>query len=355
MGSESKADNASRIAATNRSLYPRRLDAIVACVGYGNYLAEAIDHNRGLVDSLTVVTTSKDKRTQRAAKNTRGVRLVICDDHRNGGDSFNKGNLLNAAVLDRKPKDWVLFFDADIILPHGLREWFKDRVLNPGMLYFTSRYHSNSEKQTRRLLACPELIQELQIRSPGADRFPWGYFQLWNVNAQSIRDCMPDPVGRMWPTAGSVDNHFMRQWPKEKRIRIDLGSDRSLSCVHIWHGDWTAGWHGGINVGKDKWWFHGQTDHPHRGMYYFGEGNPPSPNRWIKLARTDTGDQVVFWWQDGDPEVKIDRQMAKYKGFGFFSGRCVWNSQPIETVQVDVYSIENLPEKDRALIIGDRK
>jgi hypothetical protein len=302
-------------------------------------------------ESLTVVTTSKDKRTHQAVEAVPEVRLVVCDDYQEGGDSFNKGNLLNAALDVVRPKDWVLFFDADILLPIGLQEWFHSRILNPGVLYYTSRFHSTSIDQMEKIRQRPELIDELRIRSPGADRFPWGYFQLWNVRAKAIRDRMPLPVGTMWPTAGSVDNHFMRQWPLKKRVRIDLGNSRRLSCIHIWHGDFTSGWHGGVDVGSTKWKFCGQVNHSQNGMYYF-DGQLPKSERWIKLARTDTGEQVVFWWRTGDPDVMIDKQRAKYKSWGFFNGRCIWDSRPIKTVQIDVYSIETLPEADNSLIVG---
>jgi hypothetical protein len=167
-------------------------------------------------------------------------------------------------------------------------------VLNPGCIYYTTRFHATSESAFDRVKADWREIDQLTFRDIGHDAMPWGYFQLFNKKASSLagRKAL---ISEAWPTAGTVDRQFMELWPRSKRVKID-DHTRCLSVVHIWHGDWTDSW--SCHGQSGRWRFAGQTAGTD------SEGNPPTTKvvYWARqpelpslllLQRIDTEESII--------------------------------------------------------------
>ena len=240
-----------RISKNNKSIKPKYLEGVMVCVDLGEQLKQTLHKNVDYFDSLVIVTTSDDTKTQEIVKQT-GATLVISDSCYNNGDSFNKGNMINSGLEQMELKDWVLFIDADIILPENFRNKLFDLILNPGCLYYTRRLHILDKKDYK---DCPAL-RLIDFSKPLDNFQPWGYFQLWNVNARSLKEFMKTKYPSCFCSAGNVDTWFQYRYPKDKKIPLCKTGD--FDVVHIPHGDLSSRWNGNRN--NTGWTYVGQCN-----------------------------------------------------------------------------------------------
>lgn len=192
------------------------LSAIVICVDYADQLAKGLAKWRDGVDRLLVVSAPRDEATRELCK-AEGVQVCLTDVFWEGGAKFNKGAAMVAAYRKLQPKDWALFFDADIEPPEGWRYALEGVV--PGTLYGAKRRQAGGELILERDLA--------------------GYFQLAHVSDPNMRH---DPIVDVhWFHAGNYDTTFMQRWPESKQ--------RYLPFEVVHHGEMGKNWCG---VGNDK-------------------------------------------------------------------------------------------------------
>lgn len=209
-----------RVSSDNRRIRPHKLSGVVVSVGYGELLERNIFQNTDHFDELVIVTSTDDLLTQQVANNAKS-KVVITDRCYADNHAFNKGRMLNAGFEALSSPDWIIFHDADVLLHKDTGSFIRSHVLNPGCLYYTDRHESRSPAN---------------INSE-----PNGYFQLWNVRAQSIRDAAKrlKPCAETFCSAASVDSHFMQQWHPSKRIHIP-----SIPVTHSDHGPFASNWNG---------------------------------------------------------------------------------------------------------------
>ena len=91
-----------------------RLEAVVICVDYADYLAETLPFLLPHVDDVVVVTTPDDGRTHRVCKR-HGVRFLPTRCFYREGEPFNKARGINYGLANLKLDGWVLHIDADIV------------------------------------------------------------------------------------------------------------------------------------------------------------------------------------------------------------------------------------------------
>jgi hypothetical protein len=222
-----------RVSPDNRSMMPRKLSAVVVCVGRAEHLRQTLEHNAGQVDELIAVIHPEDKESFRVVSGIQrtspammmGIRIWLssrCDDR---DFAFNKGAMLNDGLKALAPDaDWVVLTDADCFLPGNLREYVRTHALNPGVLYGASRNEGG-----------------------GLNSEPNGYFQLFNKRASAIRYKWPAVMSEEFCSAGGIDSWFMQQFPAGKRHVIP-----ELAVRHIDHGgELGAGWNG--TTESPKW------------------------------------------------------------------------------------------------------
>lgn len=188
-----------RVGAGNISTKPRKLAGVVVSVGFGAVLAETLPLNVGHFDELVVVTTSDDHESQNLARQ-HGARLVISDRCYDDDHAFNKGRLVNDGFAALTDPDWVILFDADVILHPDTRALVIGNSFNPGCLYFTARRERGRDS-----------ADQMQAS---------GYFQMFNPRATAIRDSLSPLQSEEFCSAGSVDSCFQQRWPADRRVAV---------------------------------------------------------------------------------------------------------------------------------------
>lgn len=228
------------------SVRPKKLSAVVVCVGYADKLKHTLPTNMGLtckpeggirtypqVDEMIVVTTSEDIQTRQICHNF-GVRVVISNSCYDDNASFNKGKLQNVGLASLTNPDWVVFCDADVFLNPRLLEYVKSHTFNPGCIYGAPRHHIEESEASKIMESHP------MDRPEGIDNEPNGFFTLFNPRAQSLQGRPLDKLmSEAFCSAGGIDSWFMQQFPPDKRIMLP-----EIPVVHIAHGEFGDNWNG---------------------------------------------------------------------------------------------------------------
>jgi hypothetical protein len=222
-----------------------RLEAVTTCVGFDDLLDFTIGTNHPHLDTLIVVTSHDDKKTQQVCLK-HGVICVPTDLFQKNGRSFNKGAAINAGFGHFQYHGWRLHLDVDIALPDNFkRVLFNHTHLEQDCLYGADRQdiigqaEFNAWRQAS--LRMPQALYRSGIsashggavhqKTPSAssarfvDRLhgycPIGFFQLWHASRQAG---YPYSLG----TAAHDDVLFACLWPEAKRRLLP-----SVVCYHL--------------------------------------------------------------------------------------------------------------------------
>ena len=233
-----------------------KINGLVVCVNYSEFLKQGFDRWLEGLDSLTVVTTPDDKDTIDLVTFhplRRKIHLADTNLFYADGASFNKGRAMEWARRTIMPwTDWILFFDADVIPPRG---WYNQlKEVQPGYLYSAWRYQCDDVSQidTPNLPHCP------------GDVIGVGYFQLFHSQDQVVRGRVP-LIDTWWLHAGNYDNRLMSRWMSSRRRAL------SFDLAHIGPRDnW---WGRGKKVEFDKM----QAERKRRGGRWDHERIPGVP------------------------------------------------------------------------------
>jgi len=201
-----------------------KIEAVVVCVNYSDFLAVTMPKNIELVDRLVVVTHYDDKATQNICRKF-SVDCITTDVMHDDGDRFNKGRLINLGLSNLRHDDWLMHLDADIMLPHRFRHALKMAKLDKRRLYGVDRLNTLSWENWERHKN--ETVPQHQYRFmvtpqrafPIASRLlhleygycPIGFTQIWH---SCVRRNYPIVCG----SAEHSDVLFAVQWPREQRI-----------------------------------------------------------------------------------------------------------------------------------------
>jgi glycosyltransferase involved in cell wall biosynthesis len=203
-----------------------RLECVVTCVGFDDFLDVCLGVNHSHVDTLIVVTDHNDKKTQQVAAK-HGCICVQSDLFKKNGRNFNKGAAINAGFSRFQYHGWRMHLDADILLPDSFRRiLFNHTDLDRSCIYGADRtdVHGMDElkKVRRKRHEQPQFAWGFFIESffdralsprymdPLRGYVPIGYFQLWHASAQKA---YPYSLG----TASHDDVQFAEQWSRIHR------------------------------------------------------------------------------------------------------------------------------------------
>lgn len=204
-----------------------KIEAIVTCVQYSDFLAETLPHNRTLFDRMIVVTAPEDKETRALCEHW-NVECLPTDSFNSRWDQFCKGAAINDGLAKLDKSDWIVHLDADILLPPLTRGLLEDAALDPSFIYGIDRVMVTDYVKWRKFLSKPvsQLAGGAFLRVEEflrGDRLvtrqfggwvPIGFFQMWHGSS-----------GRLtYPTehtsAARGDVQFATQWPRTKRALI---------------------------------------------------------------------------------------------------------------------------------------
>ena len=225
-----------------------KIEAVVTCCNYGDFLAHSLPHNRTLFDRIIVVTAPEDKATQKVCEYW-NVECVRTDKFQSHWGQFHKGAGINAG-LERLDRDgWLVHMDSDIVLPPLSRRFLEMADLDRGYLYGADRFMCASFEEWIRFVSKPRLLHEnkswvhmdtfpMGVRV-AMEQFggylPIGFFQMWHGSTGIVK--YPDDH----TSAARSDTAFAAQWPRNRRallpevVAYHLESEKSPMGAN-WNG-----------------------------------------------------------------------------------------------------------------------
>lgn len=213
-----------------------RLEAVITCSNYGDYLAETLPRVRPLFDKVVVVTDREDKETAEVARRC-SASYYATDVMRRNGQTFNKGAAIQFGLSYLSTQTWICHLDADTWLPPNARLWFERRLHNQQCIYGIDRVNCVGWDRWRKFISQPTLGHDYGCRVPVPGGFPlldrialedqggWlpiGFCQVWHTSAK-----------RRYPSSHMDDAErgdvlFAQQWEPEERVLIP-----EIIAVHL--------------------------------------------------------------------------------------------------------------------------
>ena len=230
---------------------PFKMEGVIVCVNYSDFLAHTLPHNKQYFDRLVVVTDTKDLKTKNLC-DFYNVYCVQTDEFYSEGDKFNKGKGINAglAVLDKT--DWVVHLDADIFLPSLTRSILEESKLDKKGIYGIDRMMCPNYEEWMDFLEEPTLLHTawiyvhptkfkmgVRVAQYKHDGYlPIGFFQMWNPCVSGI-----DSYPQKHDGAARTDMQMALQFKRNHRhlipelIAIHLESEESSEEMGAnWNG-----------------------------------------------------------------------------------------------------------------------
>lgn len=203
-----------------------RIEVVIVCHNYSDFLAETLPRNISQVDRLVVMTHPSDTKTKALCSKYSAECFSTEEMHKNN-DKFNKGRVLNLGMAHLRGWDWFLLIDADIVLPHRFKAMLEKADLMRDAIYGADRcnVYGWDHWQDHKDKIEPHYSDRYFIQPPkefplGArivhSQFgycPIGYFQLFH-SSQHKRYHIEQGTGE------HSDVLFATQWPRDKRILL---------------------------------------------------------------------------------------------------------------------------------------
>jgi len=215
-----------------------KIEGVVICVNYSDFLKNTLPHNKSFFDRLVVVTDEKDIETKNVCE-FYNVQCVVTNDFYEGDSTVpNKARGINAGLKALSLDGWVLHMDADIWLPPLTRIILQRYPLVEDRIYGIDRMMCNSYEEWHNFLTDTTKpihegwiylhlhtfpIGQRIVQYHGDGYMPIGYFQLWNPKGSGVYTY---PVNK--PGYDRTDVLHLKQFPVEKRDFIP-----DLVCIHL--------------------------------------------------------------------------------------------------------------------------
>ena len=209
-----------------------RIEAVITCVDYPDFLEQTLPFNLPHLDRVVVVTSFDDDNT-RAICAKWSVECISTDAFFEKGESFNKGHGINMGLQFMRQNGWMLHLDADVVLPLSFRNMLGKSALQRDSLYGAARANVRGwkawEKIKSKWFTNPQFGHNCLVDTPAENPMgatlvhkqygycPIGYFQLWHSSYMkrfNIR--YPDIQG----TAEHDDVQFALRWSRKNRIQL---------------------------------------------------------------------------------------------------------------------------------------
>jgi glycosyltransferase involved in cell wall biosynthesis len=233
-----------------------RIEALVTCWNYADFLAETLDSVVAFADEVLVVTHPDDKRTISLCEH-RGVRCEPTATWARHGATLDKAAAINHGLRHLPMADWVAHLDADIWMPAESRRIVENAELDPAKVYGCSRCNCVGHEAWDEFRAAPwsngrpphYIVSPYRgmdvgghISHPAYGGYvPIGFFQLWNPKASGVAKYPEVQRG----DAEHTDVLFAVQGRWSDRMnRVHLAELLAVHLVSGKGGPMGANWHG---------------------------------------------------------------------------------------------------------------
>lgn len=207
-----------------------KIEAVIVCVNYADFLAHTLPHDLVHFDKIVVVTAPFDTATQRVCEHY-GVKCHQTDAMQaQWKGKFHKGAGIaeGLELLDRDA--WIVHKDADVVMPPHFRKVVQGAQLDTRMIYGADRAEFKTFEDWERFYQAPEphtqggflthtshtgQLLGTRLTFPHSGGYlPIGYFQMWHADS-GVRTYMQGHGD-----AGREDCTFATQWPRSRRALI---------------------------------------------------------------------------------------------------------------------------------------
>jgi hypothetical protein len=212
------------------------IHGVVVSDGYADYLDIALTHNRADLSHCVVVTSPKDKDSQKVAGKHNCI-LIVTDDGRKDGGEFNKGLLIERGLQQLPSSGWRVHFDADIVFPGNFRQRLGAVGLDKQCLYGVDRMNVVGEGAWQKVLDSGWTHAGFQYHhflTNTIDRadlgsrivygehgwIPIGFFQLWHAEAEYTGIYRTRTYATGSSSAVHDDVQFGLRWDRKHRVLI---------------------------------------------------------------------------------------------------------------------------------------
>ena len=230
-----------------------KIEAVMVCDHYSDFLRSTLPANKHLFDRIVVVTSAEDRETQRICE-FHHVECVKTDALQSRWKKFCKGAGINEGLGKLSKDGWVVHIDSDIYLPPLTRIMLQNANLDKSFIYGIDRFNVKGYKAWDEFLSMPRLQHECdsyvhlnafplgtRVTSKEVGGYvPIGFFQMWSPKVSGI-SVYPE----QHTDAGRGDMVFAKKWPRHKRgfipeiVGYHLESKDS-KMMSNWHGRVTA-------------------------------------------------------------------------------------------------------------------
>ena len=218
------------------------LEAVTVCIGYADFLAQAVPYNRPLF-ARWIVATSPDDHATREVCRRYNLQTILTNDHTHGGE-FAKGRVVERALQHLSADGWRMHLDADIVLPRNTRHMLDIAGLQEDCIYGADRVMVKSWEQWQAVRASGYLDDQhdyhCRIRFPAGIELgtrwahpvqgwcPIGWMQLWHSSQDEWNGVRVKPYPLHHGNACRTDVQHSLQWDRAKRVLLP-----EIIAVHL--------------------------------------------------------------------------------------------------------------------------
>jgi len=217
-------------------MFHQKIEAVTVCIGYADFLKEAIPWNLPHFNRWIIVTSKEDEATRELCRKYR-LQCLVTNDHNRDG-AFSKGRMIERGLQHCSSDSWLLHIDADIVLPSSFRYNLERANLNKECIYGVDRFMVNGWTEWKRLLNSGWLNKHgdcyphgiglpkgftLGDRWAGQDGWlPIGYFQLFHRlgGGEEWRGYRTKSYPNNHGSACRGDVQFSLLWDRQDRVLI---------------------------------------------------------------------------------------------------------------------------------------
>lgn len=215
-----------------------KIEAVIVCINYSDFLKTTLPTNKFLFDRLVVVTDTKDTETHKTCE-FYNVECIKTDIFYRDSKVPNKALGINEGLKKLSLDGWVVQLDADIWLPPLTKSILGKLPLNKEFIYGIDRLMCDSYEDWFEFISLRNSkpihegwiylhlhqfpVGQRIVQYHGDGYMPIGYFQLWHPKGSGIKTYPVEIAGY-----DRTDVCHLKQFPREKR-----GFIPELACIHL--------------------------------------------------------------------------------------------------------------------------